>query len=418
MINNKPVLRPETLTVGYGYDPNDHMRAAKPPIYLTSTFTYPDAETALRAHDAYAAGNVAAENGGFVYARLDHPNLVMLQDRLAVLDHAAACAVFNSGMSALATVMLTCLRPGDALLHTTPIYGGTHALMNTLLLPVQDIQPFPLPPAATESDLIATATAAMKHGPVGIILAETPANPTCSITDMAGLVRLADTIELRQGRRPLVVVDNTFLGPLLQNPLEHGADLTMTSLTKYAGGHSDVLAGSVSGSFCLVEKLRKTRTLLGTHLDAHGCWMLLRSLETLSVRTERAQKNAEAIARFLATHQAVEAVTWPGLLPQDSPTRRVFEQQCSGAGSTFSFSVKGGREEAFLVLNALKIPRLAVSLGGTETLVCHPATTTHHAVPRERLYETGISEGTVRISVGIEHQDDLIADFKQALSRI
>lgn len=177
MINNKPVLRPETLTVGYGYDPNDHMRAAKPPIYLTSTFTYPDAETALRAHDAYAAGNVAAENGGFVYARLDHPNLVMLQDRLAALDHAAACAVFNSGMSALATIMLTCLRPGDALLHTTPIYGGTHALMNTLLLPVQDIQPFPLPPTASESDLIATATAAMKHGPVGIILAETPPIP-------------------------------------------------------------------------------------------------------------------------------------------------------------------------------------------------------------------------------------------------
>jgi cystathionine gamma-synthase/methionine-gamma-lyase len=248
---------------------------------------------------------------------------------------------------------------------------------------------------------------------------ETPANPTAAVADIAMARRVADAIGERQsGRRPLVTVDNTFLGPFVQTPLQHGADLTVTALTKYCGGHSDLLAGGVSGDRALVEPLKKLRMVLGSHLDPFSSWLLLRSLETLPLRTERAASNALRVARYLRDHPKIAGVTYLGFTPDGSPGRATLDRQASGAGSTFSFDLKGGEAEAFAMLNRLRVMRLAVSLGGSETLICHPATTTHYATPRDRREAVGIGDGTVRISVGLEHPDDLIADLAQALETV
>jgi cystathionine gamma-synthase/methionine-gamma-lyase len=269
-----------------------------------------------------------------------------------------------------------------------------------------------------EAAILAAAEAASRHGPVSVMWVETPANPTAGIADIALFAKIAGVLESRQGRRPVLVVDNTFLGPTLQSPLQLGADLCMTSLTKYAGGHSDMLAGSVSGSFARIEPLRKLRTALGTHLDPHGCWLMLRSIETMPLRAERAGRNAAAVARFLKNHPKISRVNYAGFLAEGSAGYAVFKRQCRGAGSTFAFDIKGGEPEAFRMLDALRVLRLAVSLGGTETLICHSASTTHFSVPKERREAAGVSDSTIRLSVGIEHEDDIIADLAQALEKV
>ena len=415
-----PLPHPDTIAVGHGYDPAAHHGAAKPPVYLSSTFVYRDALHARTAHEGYLAGR-APQSGvdeGYIYARLDHPNKQMLQERMAALDRAEACAVFNSGMAAISTTLLSSVRPGEAVVHTSPLYGGTDGLLNNLMAPLHGVKAFPIEDAVDEPAITAAVDRALSHGRIGIIWVETPSNPLAGIADIALIARIAGRLEQQQGHRPLVVVDNTFMGPLLQNPLEHGADLCMTSLTKYASGHSDLLGGSVSGRTSLIEKLRKTRTILGTHLDPYGCWLLLRSLETMGLRTERACRNAEAVARFLRDHPKIARITYAGFLPAGSAARATFERQCAGAGSTFVFDIAGGEAEAFRMLDALKLLRLAVSLGGTETLICHSATTTHFSVPKSRREASGVSDATLRLSVGIEHEADIIADLAQALERI
>ncbi|MHB1303309.1 MAG: PLP-dependent transferase [Acidiphilium sp.] len=412
--------RSETIAVGHGYDPASHQGAAKPPIYMSSTFVYRDGAHAKSAHEGYLAGR-APDGGadeGYIYARLDHPNLQMLQTRMAALDRAEACACFNSGMAAISTTLLGSLRPGDSILHTRPLYGGTDGLMNNLLLPVHGIAPVAITDALDETAIRAAATEARARGPIGVVWIETPSNPLSGLADIALIARIAREAGAGQGRPPVVAVDNTFLGPTLQNPLAHGADLCMTSLTKYAGGHSDTLGGSVSGRFDLVEPLRKLRTLLGTHLDPHGCWLLLRSIETMALRTERACRNAGAVARFLQAHPKIARVVYAGFLSPESPGGALLARQCEGAGSTFSFDVAGGEAEAFRLLDHLRVFRLAVSLGGTESLICHSATTTHFSVPPERRAASGVTDGTIRISIGIEHEADLLDDLAQALEKV
>jgi cystathionine gamma-synthase/methionine-gamma-lyase len=408
---------PDTIAVGQGYDPAAHHGAAKPPIYMTSTFVYRNAAHAKAAHVDFFSGR-PPEDDGFIYARLDHPNMAMLQDRVAALDGAESAAVFNSGMAAISSTLLALLRPGDSILHTRPIYGGTDGLLNNFFAPIHNVKPFPVEDALSEAAILAAAETAARHGPVSAMWVETPANPTAGIADIALFARVAGILESRLGRRPVVVVDNTFLGPTLQSPLQLGADLCMTSLTKYAGGHSDMLAGSVSGSFARIEPLRKLRTALGTHLDPHGCWLMLRSIETMPLRAERAGRNAAAVARFLRAHPKILHVNYAGFLEEGSAAKAVFQRQCRGAGSTFAFDIKGGEAEAFRMLDALRVLRLAVSLGGTETLICHSASTTHFSVPKERREAAGVSDATIRLSVGIEHEDDIIADLAQALEKV
>ncbi len=413
-------LHRNTLTVAAGYDAADHHGSVKPPLFATSTFSYRSAQHAKDIHAAYfvsapAEGKPAAPT--YIYSRLDHPNASMLQARLAVLDGAEDAAVFNCGMAAINAITQAFLLPGDAILHTRPIYGGTDGLLYSHLSKF-GITPFGITDALDAGAIREAAHAAMAHGRVGLVMAETPANPTSGIADIALIASVADEIGARQGHRPFVVVDNTFLGPFQQNPLAHGADLCMTSLTKYAGGHSDLLAGGVSGAAGPIHTLKQLRTLLGSQLDAHTSWMVLRSLETMHLRTERAGQNARAIAEFLLNHPAVSAVNYIGFQQPGSRAHAVFTIQCQGAGSTFTFKIRGGEAAAFRMLDRLRVLHMAVSLGGTETLICHPATTTHFNVPAARRLEVGIDEDTLRISVGVEHVDDLVEDLRQALEAV
>jgi methionine-gamma-lyase len=255
-------------------------------------------------------------------------------------------------------------------------------------------------------------------GRVSIIMIETPSNPLNTLVDIALMRKLADEIGATQGSTPVVVCDNTLLGPLFQKPLVHGADVSAYSLTKYVGGHSDLIAGAALGSIAVMKPIRALRSAIGTQLDAFPCWMIARSLETLSLRMHAGTRNGQIVADFLKSHPAVSRVDHLSFLLEGSPERRVYEAQCEAPGSTLAFHIVGGEAEAFRVLNALKIIKLAVSLGGTESLVCHPASTTHSGVPKAVRDRIGITDSTIRISVGIEHPEDLIADLAQALATI
>jgi cystathionine gamma-synthase/methionine-gamma-lyase len=411
-------LHPETLAIGFGYDPASAQGAAKPPVYLTSTYVYPSAEHAKAVHAAYFDGAPIPEGGGYIYSRLNHPNLDMVEQRLAALDKGEDAAVFSSGMAAISAITMQYLRPGDGVLHSPPSYGGVDSLLYNTLSGF-GVRPFPIADALSEDAMWVAAEAAMADGPIGLIMIETPANPTASIADIAVAAAVAKRVaEKQNGRRPLVTMDNTFLGPFVQTPLAHGADLTVTALTKYCGGHSDLLAGGVSGAKAVVEPLKKLRMVLGSHLDPFSSWLLLRSLETLPLRTARAGSNALLVATFLRDHPKVTGTTYIGFADNASPSRKVLDKQATGYGSTFSFTLKGGEGEAFRLLNKLRVLRMAVSLGGSETLICHPATTTHYATPKARRDAVGITDGTLRVSVGLEHPDDLIADLAQALEAV
>ena len=412
-------LSPVTQMMGYGYEPHLSEGALKPPVFLTSTFVFKSAQDGKDFFD-YTAGRKplpAGEAGGLVYSRFNNPNLEVLEDRLALWDEAESAAVFGSGMAAIATTFLTFLRAGDVLLLGQPLYGGTETLI-AKALPNYGVRHVAFTDGLSAAAVEAAAAAALALGRVGLIMTETPANPTNALVDLRLMAKVADDIGRRQGHRPLVVTDNTMLGPLYQNPLQHGADLNVYSLTKYVGGHSDLVAGGVSGARAVVQPVRMLRGAIGTQLDPNSAWMLLRSMETLALRMERANSNAGEVAAFLARHPKVPAVNYLGQLAASDPRRAVFERQCRAPGSTLSFEVAGGEAGAFRFLDALQIIKLAVSLGGTESLASHPAAMTHSGVPTEVRARLGISESMIRLSVGIEQAEDLLADVAQALERV
>ena len=411
-------LHPETLMLGYGYDPHLSEGAVKPPVFLTSTFVFRSAEEGKDYFDVVAGRKPVPPGGaGLVYSRFNHPNAEIIEDRLAAFEGAEAALVFSSGMSAIATTLLTYARPGDTILHSQPLYGGTETLlMRTFAAHGMQAQGFS--DGLSGQAIGQAAERAMTKGRVSLIMLETPANPTNSLVDLALVRDVAERIGQAQGHRPLIVCDNTMLGPVFQKPLAHGADISLYSLTKYVGGHSDLVGGAVTGSRERVQPIRLLRGAIGTQLDPHSCWMVGRSLETLSLRMREASRNAEAVAAFLAGHPKVARVHALGFLPEGSEARRVYEAQCTGPGSTFSLEIRGGQAEAFRMLNALRVLKLAVSLGGTESLACHPASTTHSGVPAEIRERLEVTDGLVRLSIGIEHPDDLIADLAQALDAI
>ncbi len=410
-------LSPETLSVTLGYNATTAFGAVKPPAVMTTTFTYVSAQHAKNVHEAFfnGTGPAVGTTDAYIYTRLGHPNLTMVETRLAALDRAPAAAIFSSGMAAISTTLLAFARPGDSIVCSRPCYGGTDGYLTTIL-PDFGITSFGFNDGCDAASIQAAVDAAMAPGPLRLIHLESPANPTAAIVDIALVRRIADAAAAHQGFRPLIMVDNTFLGPLLQSPLAEGADLCMTSLTKYCGGHSDLMAGGVSGSAELIARLKALRTLSGNHLDPFSAWLLLRSFETLALRTARACDSARSVAEFLRAHPKVAGVTWLGFVT--GAARTTFDRQCRGTGSTFSFHLNGGEAEAFRLLDALRLLRLAVSLGGSETLICNPATTTHYQVPRDRREAGGIFDGTLRVSVGLEAATDLIADLAQALDQV
>jgi methionine-gamma-lyase len=415
----KRTLSPESQMMGYGYDPHLSEGALKPPVFLTSTFVFRTAQDGKDFFD-YTSGRKplpAGKAGGLVYSRFNNPNLEVLEDRLALWDEAEAAAVFSSGMAAIATTFLAYLRAGDVLMYCEPLYGGTETLI-AKALPNYGIRHVAFSDGLSREAVSRAAARAMDEGRVSMIMTETPANPTNALVDLALMAAVADDIGRKQGHRPIVVTDNTLLGPLYQNPLKCGADVNVYSLTKYVGGHSDLVAGGVTGRRDVMQPVRLLRGAVGTQLDPNSAWMLLRSLETLKLRMERATGNAQQVAEFLAAQPKVTSVSHLGLFATSDPRRAVFDRQCRGAGSTFSFEVQGGEAGAFRFLDALQVIKLAVSLGGTESLASHPAAMTHSGVPAELRGRLGISESMIRVSIGIEDPADLVEDVRQALERV
>jgi methionine-gamma-lyase len=402
-------VRPETAVLTRGFDPQLSVGSARPPVYRSSTYVFSSPEAAERAF-AIVLGKIRPFNGetaDLIYARLNHPNAEILEDQLVPLERgASAAAVFNSGMAAIFTVILGFLERGRSLLYTQPLYGGTQHLIHQVLEPL-GFAARPLRAGSTA----AITQAIEASDDLGLVLIETPSNPTLVMTDMAAA---AEAVR-HHPKRPLLAVDNTLLGPAFQHPLLHRADLVIYSATKFLGGFSDLLAGAVLAADAgLIEQMRGMRALLGNILQADECWMLNSRLSTVRLRMDRQSKNAQRVAEQLAGHPRVKRVFYPSLFT-DPDQINIRDAQTDYPGSLLSLELHGGRLAAFDFLRRLQIGRNAVSLGGVETLACHPRTTTHSELSEDEMSAAGISDSLVRISVGTEHWRDLLEDFTRAL---
>lgn len=406
-------LKPSTMMMGHGYDPVLSEGSLKPPIFLTSTFVFPNAAAGKR-HFEGVTGKRPGGAEGLVYSRFNGPDQEILEDRLGVWEEAEDALAFSSGMSAIATLFLSMVKPGDTIVHSGPLYAATETLIARILGRF-GVHWLDFPAGATREEIDAVLSRAAS-GNVALIYLESPANPTNALVDVEAVAASRDAIF--KGAKPPIAIDNTFLGPLWAQPLKQGADIVVYSLTKYAGGHSDLVAGGVLGNKEHINTIRLMRNTIGTICDPHTAWMLLRSLETLELRMSRAGENAVKVCEFLRTHPKVEHVGYLGFLEEGSRQADIYKRHCTGAGSTFSLYLKGGEKEAFAFLDALKIAKLAVSLGGTETLASHPAGMTHLSVPEARKQALGITDNLVRISIGVEDADDLISDFEEALKAV
>jgi cystathionine beta-lyase/cystathionine gamma-synthase len=318
--------------------------------------------------------------------------------------------VFNSGMAAIMTAMFAVLKPGDAVVYTVPIYGGTQKLIEGFLAEWGVIG---IPVRAGSTDRIDEAIRTTEK--LRVVLIETPANPTGLMTDIRSAATAAAS---RSGEKPVVMVDNTMLGPAFQHPLDLGADMVLYSATKYLSGFSDLIGGvALSSDPALMKKLRSKRNLFGNILQPDECWMLDHRLPTVALRMNRASKNAQRIAERLVRSPKVKKVLYPTLF-EDAEQIRIRLAQCDFPGAMFSLDLRGGKPAAFEFLRNLRLARNAVSLGGVETLVCHPKTTTHSGFTEEQFAEAGVTDGLVRVSIGIEDWRDLLADFEQALDAV
>lgn len=409
---------PESLMMTYGYKPELSEGAVKCPIFQTSTFVFKTAEEG-KAFFEVAYGKrekLPNEELGLIYSRINNPDLEILENRLCLWDKSEDCAVFESGMSAISTVLLEFLKPGDLLLYSTPLYGGTDHFIHHFL-PKIGIETLGFKPGQNKEELLHALRDAGKIDKLRLIYIETPANPTNDLIDISMCKEIAD--ELGSDENPIYIgVDNTYMGPLWQHPLELGADLVMYSATKYIGGHSDVIAGAVLGSKELIGRVKTLRTFLGNMAGPWTGWLLMRSLETLKVRMEKQQQNAIEVADYLKNHPKISKVNYLGHLEASNPQYAIYKKQYKGSGAMLSFEMKGGEDEAFKFLNALKLIKLAVSLGSTESLAEHPKTMTHAGVQEVHLQEMGISDAMVRLSVGVENPKDIIWDIEQALELV
>ena len=410
-------LSPATLMMGYGYDPVLSEGSLKAPIFLTSTFAFPSAADGKRFFEGIT-GKVPGGTDGLVYSRFNGPNQQILEGRLALWDGAEEALCFSSGMTALTVLMLALCNAGDVIVHSGPLYAASEGFvakhMSRFGVTYRDF-----PAGATRAEIEAVLEdaqdlAMQQGGKVAMVYLESPANPTNALVDVEAVRDARETV---LGANCPIAIDNTFLGPLWARPIDQGADLVIYSLTKYVGGHSDLVAGSVSGAKKWLTPIRMLRNTMGGIADPNTAWMLLRSLETVELRMTRAEENAAKVCAWLKDHPKVAGLGYLGMI--DDPRQQdIYKRHCTGAGSTFSLLLKGGEAECFRFLDALRIAKLAVSLGGTETLASHPASMTHLSVPDQRKAALGITENLVRISIGIEAADDLIADFEQALTAV
>jgi methionine-gamma-lyase len=354
-------------------------------------------------------GNV----GGLIYSRFNHPNVEIIEDRLSLFEGSERSVVCSSGMGAISAILLAYLRPGDVIVQSAPLYGGTETLIRKFL-PEFNIQTGEFHDGLHEAGMLSSLRDASKKGRVAMVFIESPANPTNSLVDFEALNRVLDIIKTETGHRPISVCDNTLMGPVFQQAVPQGIDMAMYSLTKYVGGHSDLVAGAVCGSVEMLRPVRATRGILGLNLDPHTSWMISRSLETLSIRMQRSADSGHKVAQWIADNSYISAkILHPDFIT-DKAYQTVYKRQCSGPSSTFSFVLDVSKSDAFRLINNLSIFKSAVSLGGSESLVCHPGSTTHSGVSADLREKFGVTDGLIRLSIGLEHPDDLIADLDNA----
>jgi len=411
-------FNPESLMMTYGYKPELSEGAIKCPIFQTSTFVFKTAEEGKAFFElAYGLREKSPkEELGLIYSRINNPNLEILENRLCLWDKADDCAVFESGMSAISTVLLEFLKPGDLLVYSNPLYGGTDHFIQHFLDKI-GVHTIGVLPNQTIEEVQQMIEDSGKSDSLAMIYLETPANPTNDIVDIEKFSQLAKQYST-EDKEVLVAVDNTYMGPLWQHPLQCGADLVLYSATKYIGGHSDLIAGAVLGNAELMLRVKTLRTFLGNMVSPHTAWLMLRSLETLKVRMDQQTKNAQMVAEYLNSHEKVKKVYYLGLLEEGTSAFATYKKQCSAPGAMVSFDIVGGEKEAFEFLNNLKLMKLAVSLGSTESLAEHPKTMTHAGVDDNQRKEMNITDQLVRLSIGVESAKDLIWDLDQALEKV
>ena len=412
-------MKPESLMMSYGYKPELSEGAIKCPIFQTSTFVFKSAEEG-KAFFEVAYGHREKNEGeelGLIYSRINNPDLEILENRLTLWDEAEECAVFESGMAAITTVLLEFLKPGDLLLISNPVYGGSDHFIKKIL-PKFGISVAAFSVGQTKEEIIQLVENTGIADKLAMVYIETPANPTNDLIDIEESKEIAKYFSSSE-KEIYLAVDNTYMGPIWQHPLKHGADLVLYSATKYIGGHSDVIAGACLGSKELMQRVKGLRTFLGNMASPNSGWLLLRSLETLKVRMDTQAINAEKVAAFLNTHPLVEKVYYIGNLSEkDGAQFHIKNKQCLSNGGMISFDVKGAEKDAFRFLNSLKLIKLAVSLGGTESLAEHPATMTHVDLDPALKNKLSITEKMVRLSIGVEFYEDIIYDIEQALTKI
>jgi len=412
------IFSPESMMMSYGYKPELSEGAIKCPIFQTSTFVFKNAEEGKAFFEVAYGIREKRDNEelGLIYSRLNNPDLEILENRLCLWDKAEECAVFESGMSAITTVLLEFMKPGDLLLYSMPVYGGTDHFINTFL-PKIGIEVLGFLPGLSETEMKEVLLNSGKADRLAMIYIETPANPTNTIIDIAACSNVAKAFSTIE-KQVITAVDNTYMGPLWQHPLKHGADIVMYSATKYIGGHSDVIAGAVLGNSSLMKRVKTLRTFLGNMASPNTGWLLMRSLETLKVRMDQQALNAQKVAEFLIDHPKVAKVYYLGCIKKDSPAFSIFKRQYTSSGAMLSFDIKGGEKEAFCFLNHLKMIQLAVSLGSTESLAEHPASMTHAGIETSHRIEMGITDSLIRLSIGVENYNDIIWDIEQALNAV
>jgi methionine-gamma-lyase len=386
-----------TLCVHAGERPDPSSGAHTTPIHQTSTFVFDSAEQ--------GAARFAGEEDGYIYSRLmpNTPTHAVLIEKIAALEGAETGQSFSSGMSAITGVALSFLKKGDHLLSTDVVYGGTYELFESVLTRLGIEVSF-----VDTTDLEKVQRNLKKN--TRMVFLETPANPTMKICDIASICEMA-----RQ-TGAVSIVDNTFATPMFQKPLQLGADAVLHSCTKYVGGHADLLGGVVVGSHEFISSMKPVVNLTGLTMAPHEAWLCIRGLKTLHLRMEKHANNALEVARYLEAHRKIVWVRYPGL--PSHPQYEIAQKQMSGFGGMLSFGVAGGIEAGRKLMNSLELCSLAVSLGAVDTLISHPASMTHAGVPKEVRIKTGITDDLVRLSVGIEEPEDIIADLDQALEKL
>lgn len=397
-------LHPETAMMGLGFEPEWSEGALDCPVFRSTNYEAVSAEKTEKNFEHPAAEST------LVYSRLNHPNSQILEERLAYWEGAELGAVFSSGMAAIFALCFEFLNPKDILLCSEPMYSATATLFKDILPRKLGIETIGFNPQNMRDKILKALLRSDKQ--VRMVFIETPANPTNEIFDIE-LCR-----KTLAGLKIIIAIDNTFLGPVFQHPLEHGADISVYSATKFIGGHGDVVAGACVGRKEYIERLKKSRMYLGSSLSPDSAWLLARSLKTLGQRVKHQTLNAQAVAQYLAGHKKVSKVYYLGLIKKDSSDFQVYKKQCLGPGAVVSFDIKGKDGEALEFLNALTVFKRAVSLGGTESLAQRPYTMTHAGISPEEKERLGITKKMIRLSIGGEHPQDLIQDLRQALDKI